>query len=151
MTFGGTLTLTHNLQFQFNKVGHSVTWSYRYGKRCKSSSSPDYHTVTFGTNVDMSTLVVIYISMSVMSYTGGNAGNITVNGDVKTKNIELAASDMTINTTGSITATNGSAGDNVLSTDGTGKIILKTSKTNSGSIIANNDTGGYKLDFVRPR
>ena len=152
MTFGGTLTLTHNLQFQFNKVGHSVTFNgpIVMANAAKVLRLLDYHTVTFGTNVDMSNFSGnLYFNVGNGAYTGGNAGSITVNGDVKAKNIRLAASDMTINTTGSITATNGSAGNNVLSTDGTGKIILKTSKTNSGSIIANNDTGGYKLDFVR--
>ena len=152
MTFGGTLTLTHNLQFQFNKVGHSVTFNgpIVMDNAAKVLRLLDFHTVTFGTNVDMSDFDGnLYFSVGNGTYTGGNAGSITVNGDVKAKNIRLAASDMTINTTGSITATNGTAGNNVISSDGLGKIILKTSQSNSGSIIATNDNNGYTLDFVR--
>ena len=152
MTFGGTLTLTHNLQFQFNKVGHSVTFNgpIVMANAAKVLRLLDYHTVTFGTNVDMSNFTGnLYFNVGNGVYTGGTAGSITVNGDVKAKNIRLAASDMTINTTGSITATNGTAGNNVISSDGLGKIILKTSQSNSGSIIATNDNNGYTLDFVR--
>ena len=159
LTFSNTSTLTisadTHLKFFFNKVGHSVSFNgtISSGGNDRDFIFTDKHTVTFGSTVIMTNMGgdLLFYDDEVDGdlYNAGTAGAITVNGDVRAKQIKLSASNMTINVTGSLTSTNTSNASGNILTGGNGKIILKTSKSNSGSIIANTDNGGYKLDFVR--
>ena len=152
-----TLSADTSLKFVFDKDGHSLTFNgtITSGGNDKDLIFADLHTVTFGSTVNMSNMggdLLFYGSAdNNTDYTVGTAstGGITVNGDVSARQIKLSASSLTVNVTGSLTSTNTSSAQKNLASDGSGKFILKTSQSNSGSIIATTDTGGYTLDFVR--
>ena len=160
ITFSSSSTLTlsddTSLKFIFDKDGHSLTFNgtITSGDNDRDLIFADLHTVTFGSTVSMSNMggdLLFYGAADDNSdYTGGTAttGGITVNGDVSARQIKLSASSLTVNVTGSLTSTGTAAAKNMAS-DGSGKFILKTSKSNSGSIINKLDTDGYNLDFVR--
>ena len=154
-----TLTLSSDtsLKFVFDKDGHSLNFNgtITSGGNDKDLIFGDLHTVTFGSTVSMSNMggdLLFYGSAeNNTDYSGGTAtaGGITVNGDVSARQIKISASNLTVNVTGSLTSTNTSSAQNNLASGGSGKFILKTSQSNSGSIIATTDTNGYNLDFVR--
>ena len=154
-----TLTLSSDtsLKFVFDKDGHSLNFNgtITSGGNDKDLIFGDLHTVTFGSTVSMSNMggdLLFYGSAeNNTDYSGGTAtaGGITVNGDVSARQIKISASSLTVNVTGSLTSTNTSSAQNNLASGGSGKFILKTSQSNSGSIIATTDTNGYTLDFVR--
>ena len=154
-----TLTLSSDtsLKFVFDKDGHSLNFNgtITSGGNDKDLIFGDLHTVTFGSTVSMSNMggdLLFYGSADNNSDYGGGtatAGGITVNGDVSARQIKISASSLTVNVTGSLTSTNTSSAQNNLASGGSGKFILKTSQSNSGSIIATTDTNGYNLDFVR--
>ena len=154
-----TLTLSSDtsLKFVFDKDGHSLNFNgtITSGGNDKDLIFGDLHTVTFGSTVSMSNMggdLLFYGSAeNNTDYSGGTAtaGGITVNGDVSARQIKISASSLTVNVTGSLTSTNTSSAQNNLASGGSGKFILKTSQSNSGSIIATTDTNGYNLDFVR--
>ena len=152
-----TLSADTSLKFVFDKDGHSLNFNgtITSGGNDKDLIFADLHTVTFGSTVSMSNMggdLLFYGSAdNNTDYSVGTAstGGITVNGDVSARQIKLSASSLTVNVTGSLTSTNTSSAQKNLASDGSGKFILKTSQSNSGSIIATADTGGYTLDFVR--
>ena len=155
ITFGAgkTLNITQKvLKFTYSLNSHSVIFngSIVSGSTDANLVFSDIHTATFGSSVDMTGFQgkLLFQGPTAGEYTGGTAGSgITVNGDVKAAQVRLSATDLTVSTTGSLTVTG--SGDNAISNGGTGKFIVQTSQSNSGSIVATGDTSGYTLDFVR--
>ena len=99
-------------------------------------------------SIDAKFSCILFFQSSNGSYADGNAGGgITVNGPVQAEQVRLSTTNLTVGVTGSIT-TSGS-GNNSLGNGGSGKFIVQTSKSNSGSIINNGDGNGYNLSFVR--
>ena len=154
ITFGSgyTLTMSNNaLKFNFNSNTQSVVFN---GSIAASSATgdllfSDYHGATFGSTLLMPSFPAsLLFQSSNGSYADGNAGaGITVNGPVQAEQVRLSTTNLTVGVTGSIT-TSGS-GNNTLGNGGSGKFIVQTSKSNSGSIINNRDGNGYNLSFVR--
>ena len=161
ITFSSSSTLTlsddTSLKFIYDKDGHSVTFNgtITSGGNDKDLIFADKHTATFGSSVVMTNFggdLLFYDDETDDGdlYDDGNASTsgITISGDVSAKQIKIAASNLTVNVTGSLTSTNSAASQNI-HTGGAGKLVLKTSKSNSGSIINKEDSDGYNLDFVR--
>ncbi len=158
ITFGPLYTLLINagaLKFKCNSNTQSVVFN---GNISATSNTGDlifdnYHGATFGTTVGMSNFPASLLFQGVVvdgtaTYGDLNAGaGITVNGPVQAEQVRISTTNLTVGVTGSIT-TSGS-GNNSLSTGGSGKFIVQTSQSNSGSIINNTDGDGYNLSFVR--
>ena len=157
ITFGNgyTLTLSNKaLKFKCNENTQSVVFN---GSIAASSNAGDiifdnYHGVTFGSTLLMpsfpASLLFQGSTVSGEPYGDLNAGaGITVNGPIQAEQVRLSTTDLTVSVTGSITTSG--TGNNSLSTAGSGKFIVQTSKSNSGSIINNTDGDGYNLSLVR--
>ena len=158
ITFGNGYTLLTNqgaLKFKYNANTQSVVFN---GSIAASSNTGDlifdnYHGATFGSTLLMPSFPASLLFQGVVvdgtaTYGDLNAGGgITVNGPVQAAEVRLSTTNLTVSVTGSITTSG--TGNNSLSTDGSGKFIVQTSKSNSGSIINNGDGDGYNLSFVR--
>ena len=157
ITFGALRTLLINngaLKFKYNSNTQSVVFNGNISATSNTGDLifADYHGATFGTTVGMSnfpaSLLFQGATVSGEPYGDLNVGaGITVNGPVQAEQVRLSTTDLTVSVTGSITTSG--TGNNSLSTGGSGKFIVQTSKSNSGSIINNTDGDGYNLSFVR--
>ena len=154
ITFGDGYDLSISnkpLKFTYSQNTQSVIFN---GNVSSSSANgdlifADIHSATFGSTVSMSNFSAsLFFQSTSGSYASGTAGGgIFINGPVQASEVRLSATNLTVGVTGSITATRSAA--TALSNGGTGKFIIQTSQSNSGSIIATDDTSGYTLDFVR--
>ncbi len=157
ITFGNGYTLLMNqgaLKFKCNANTQSIVFN---GSISATSNTGDlifdnYHGATFGSTLLMpsfpASLLFQGATVNGEPYGDLNAGGgITVNGPVQAEQVRLSTTNLTVGVTGSIT-TSGS-GNNSLSTGGSGKFIVQTSQSSSGSIINNADGDGYNLSFVR--
>ena len=154
ITFGNGYNLRmvqNQLKFKFNDNTQMVTFN---GNVVADDADGDiifenYTGATFGSTVAMGSFPAsLFFQSSSGSYADGNTGGgIFVNGPVQAEQIRLSTDHLTVGVTGSLTTTG--TGVNSMSNGGTGKFIVQTSKSNSGSIINNTDGDGYNLSFVR--
>ena len=144
ITFGEGYTFTSNdpTTFQSSNILHEIHFN-------GTIVSPDYkdlkftnkHMVYFGANVNMTNFG------GDLWFTGAteSANGVTVNGAVKARHLDFDDDAfMTINTTGSVTCTS-----DTFTTDDNSKVIIKTSNSASGALIAKNATGNINLQFVK--
>jgi len=158
ITFSNASTLTlssdTSLRFVFDKDGHTVTFNGTItGGSGRDIIFKDFHTVTFGSSVVMTGYLGdldFFATQNDGSGTGtSTSGGVTVNGDVRAREVHLGSSDLTINTSGNLTCTRDSSAASTLRTDGTGKFIVKASRTASASLIAKFATGSPNIRFDR--
>ena len=154
ITFGNGYTLRmvqNQLKFKFDDNSQMVTLN---GNVVADTNAGDiifenYTGATFGSTVAMTSFPAsLFFQSGSGSYADGTAGaGIFINGPVQAEQVRLSTDNLTVGVTGSITTTG--TGVNTMSNGGTGKFIVQTSKSNSGSIINNTDGDGYNLSFVR--
>ncbi len=174
MTFSEGYTITHNDEIEFLFIANSdtqvtdavqhelflngtvVTTTYVNDEGATTQSYRDIefldeHKVTIGANADFSNFKGDII------ISGANPGGITVNGHLQTRGLKMSgASNVTINTTGGITATGntqtGSGSGNEVETTGSGKIIINSSNTSSGFFIAKSAhlSNTININFKKP-
>ncbi len=138
---GYTLTIDDHTVFQSNSIGHEVHLNgiiTNATDLTRDLKFTNKNNVTFGPNVDMTG----FTGDLMFSGAIASANGAIVNGAVQCRSLELSdAAFMTINTSGSVTATG-----STVKTLGTGKITVKTSNSASGSFIAKLATNDYDVD-----
>mgnify|MGYP006226434289 FL=1 len=168
VTFGEnyTFTLTDNVSFTFtddatsdtsntthllNINGTVVSGSIDGSVVKKDITFGAEHEVVIGQNADFSNW------QGDIKIEGDNTNGrtppygVTVNGPLNTRGLDMAGvSSLIINTTGSVVASgNGPTEGQEVRTTGTGKIVVKTSNTASGSFMATNASDPVNISFQR--
>ena len=142
-----TSNVTHLLNINGTVVSGSVSGSVVK----KDITFGAEHEVVIGQNADFSNW------QGDIKIEGDNTNGrtvpygVTVNGPLNTRGLDMAGvSSLIINTTGSVVASgNGPTAGQEVRTTGTGKIVVKTSNTASGSFMATNATHTVNISFQR--
>ena len=161
LTFGEnyTFTLTDDVEFTFiddsesntsstqhvlNINGTVVSGTHNGSVAKRKITFGNEHEVVIGQNVDFSNW------QGDIKITGANSnGDVTVNGAFTSRGLDMdGVSDLIINTTGSLNASgNGGTTGQEIRTTGTGKVVVKTSNSSSGSFMAKNASSSHTINI----
>ena len=168
LTFGEnyTFTLTDDVEFTFtadastdnanpthtlNINGTVVSGTHDGSVAKRRITFGSEHEVVIGQNADFSNW------QGDITITGDNTNSrtspygLTVNGPLNTRGLDMSGvSSLIINTTGSVLASgSGSSSGQEVRTTGTGKVVVKTSNSSSGSFMAKNASHTVNISFQR--